>query len=197
MTSSQKISARDKILAAARPLFALNGYEHTSTETVLERSGVSRGALYHHFTNKQALFEAVLEALEEELAAAALEASATAADPIQGLRAAFASFLAAASTPEVRQIILIDAHSVLGWQKWREIEARYGFGLLKEGLRRAAHAGQLGPETLSPETLDLYAHMLLASLIEVAFLIARSPDPARETEQGTAALSRLIDRLLA
>jgi AcrR family transcriptional regulator len=153
-------STRARIIASARRLFAANGYEGTSTETVLEESGVSRGALYHHFENKEALFAAVLEAVEVDITDATTRARANVTDPLEALRVAFAAFLELAREPEVRQIVLIDAHSVVGWQKWREIEERH------------------------------------ASLIEVAFLVARSPDPAATANKSRAAIDELLERVL-
>jgi AcrR family transcriptional regulator len=182
---------RERIVATARRLFAASGYEGTSTETVLEESGVSRGALYHHFDNKEALFAAVLEAVELDIANATARASANVRDPVAALRAAFAAFLDLACTPEVRQIVLIDAHSVVGWQKWRECEERHGFGRLKEGLRLLASLGRM-----REEMVDIYAHILLAALIEVAFLIARAPDPVERARTGRTAMDELLDRLL-
>ena len=186
------VSTRDHIVAVARPLFALHGYENTPTERILEESGVSRGALYHHFENKEALFAAVLEAVEEELVAAAIQVSASATDPSEGLRRAFDSFLEKACEPEVRQIVLVDAHSVVGWQKWREIEERYGLGLLKQGLTIMVSTGRI-----DEEMVDVYAHVLLASLVEIAFLVSQSPEPAAEAEKGNRVMARLLDRLLS
>jgi AcrR family transcriptional regulator len=185
-------STRDRIIQTARRLFTASGYDGTSTETVLRESGVSRGALYHHFDNKQALFAAVLEAVEADIAVATARASANIDDPVDALRAAFDAFLGMACEPEVRQIVLIDAHSVVGWQKWREIDERHGFGRLKAGLKKIAATGRM-----RPDLVDIFAHMLLASLFEVAFLIARSPDPAETLNTGRTAMNELLTRLLA
>jgi AcrR family transcriptional regulator len=185
------ISTRDRIVATARRLFAASGYEGTSTETVLSESGVSRGALYHHFENKEALFAAVLEAVEAHVAKATARASANIDDPVEALRAGFDTFLDLACDPEVRQIVLIDAQSVVGWQKWREIDERHGFGRLKQGLKKVAASGRM-----REDMVDMYAHMLLATVIEVAFLIARAPDPAIAATTGRSAINELLDRLL-
>src|SRR5262249_29675840 len=131
----QAAATRANIIAAARALFAHRGYDGTSTEAVLEEAKVSRGALYHHFENKEALFAAVLEAVEVDITAATGRARANVTDPVEALCQAFDRFLGMASEAEVRQIVLTDAHSVLGWQKWREIEERYGLGRLKQALR--------------------------------------------------------------
>jgi AcrR family transcriptional regulator len=184
-------STRARIIATARRLFAASGYEGTSTETVLQESGVSRGALYHHFENKEALFAAVLEAVEIDIASATARARGNINDPVEALRAAFNTFLSLACDPEVRQIVLIDAHSVLGWQKWREIEERHGFGRLKQALKVIAATGRM-----REDMVDIFAHMLLATLIEVAFLIARAPDPAVAARTGRAAMSELLERLV-
>jgi AcrR family transcriptional regulator len=185
------ISTRERIVQTARRLFTASGYEGTSTETVLQESGVSRGALYHHFENKQALFAAVLEAVEADIAKSTALAAANIEDPVEALRAGFDAFLGLACDPEVRQIVLIDAHSVVGWQKWREIDERHGFGRLKAGLKKIAATGRM-----RPDMVDIFAHMLLASLFEVAFLIARSPDPAEALRIGRSAMNQLLDRLL-
>jgi AcrR family transcriptional regulator len=184
-------ATRLRIVATATTLFSELGYEATSIEAVLRESGVSRGALYHHFDSKDALFEAVLEAIEADLAQAAIAASRGIADPTKALRAGCDVFLDLTQTAKVRQIVLVDAPAVLGWQKWREIEARYGFGLLKAALEAAAARGQV-----RQDLVDVFAHMLLAALIEVALMVSRADDPAEALKSGRTALGELMDRLL-
>jgi AcrR family transcriptional regulator len=190
-TTQTGLLTRDQIVAAARDLFAKDGYAATSTEQVLQRTGISRGALYHHFKNKESLFEAVLDDLERELAGAAAKASAGATDPVAALWAGCASFLTEAAKPEVRQIVLVDAHSVVGWQKWREIEERYGLGMLKQGLKAIAATHEI-PD----QAVELYAHILLATMIEVAFLTSRSSNPAEAMRQAMNTVDVLLRRLL-
>ena len=182
---------RSRIIATARRLFAAYGYEQTSTETVLKESGVSRGALYHHFHTKQALFCAVLEAVEIDISAETAEATRSARDAIEALRIGFDTFLNLACDPEVRQIVLIDAISAVGWEKWREIDGRHGFGNLKEALKAISAAGKM-----REDMVDIYAHMLLATLIEVAFVIARAPDASVAMLKGRDAMNQLLDRLI-
>ena len=184
-------STKGKIIAAARRLFATRGYAGTSTEAVLEESQVSRGALYHHFENKEMLFAAVLEAVEMDITAATARAGANATDPVEALLQAFNTFLDLACESEVRQIVLTDAHSVLGWQKWREIEERYGLGRLKQALKLIATAGRI-----HDDMVDVFAHILLASLIEVAFLVARSPEPQAAARTGRKAIKELLERFI-
>jgi AcrR family transcriptional regulator len=185
------ISTKTKIIAVARALFAARGYDGTSTEAILEESQVSRGALYHHFENKEALFAAVMEAVEADVAVATANARKNAANPMEALRLSFNAFLDLACETEVRQIVLTDAHSVLGWQKWREIEGRYGLGGLKQALKSLAQAGRI-----QDDMVDVFAHILLASLIEIAFVVSRSPDPPAAAKTGRKAIKELLERTL-
>lgn len=191
-TKLEKAAAtKAKIIAVARRLFATRGYAGTSTEAVLEEAQVSRGALYHHFENKEMLFAAVLEAVEVDITIATAKARANTTDPVEALARAFNTFLDLACEPEVRQIVLMDAHSVLGWQKWREIEERYGLGRLKQAMKFIAATGRI-----REDMVDVFAHVLLASLIEVAFLVARSPNPRSAASTGRKAIKELLERLL-
>jgi AcrR family transcriptional regulator len=183
---------RQSLIATATGLFTKVGYDATSIEAVLRESGVSRGALYHHFDSKEQLFEAVLEALEAELAQATVAAAQGVADPAKALQLGCGTFLDLAQTPKVRQIVLVDAPAVLGWQKWREIDARHGFGLLKAVLASAADNGRV-----RRELVDTFAHMLLAALFEVALMVSRAENTEATLRSGRAALGELIDRLLA
>lgn len=184
-------STKAKIIAVARHLFATRGYAGTSTEAILEETQVSRGALYHHFENKEALFAAVMETVEVDITTASARAGANATDPVEALLRAFNAFLDQACETEVRQIVLMDAHSVLGWQKWREIEERYGLGRLKQALKLIAATGRI-----HQDMVEVFAHILLASLIEVAFLVARSPQPQVAARTGRKAMKELLERLL-
>jgi AcrR family transcriptional regulator len=185
------ISTRQHILAEATRLFTELGYEATSIDAILKACAISRGALYHHFSSKDQIFEAVFEAVEQEIAAATVAASRNAGSPAASLRAGCKVFLQMARIDRVRQIALIDAPSVLGWRKWREIEERHGFGLLKAGLKAAMEVN--GRER---EPIDQLAHMLLAALIEAALLVTRADDAEVASLSSLAAFDRLIDGIL-
>jgi AcrR family transcriptional regulator len=185
------VTTRQHIMDVATELFTKSGYEATSIEAILSACAISRGALYHHFSSKDALFQAVFEALEQEIAAAAMAASRNITDPAESLRVGCRTFLELARTDKVRQIALTDAPAVLGWRKWREIEERHGFGLLKTSLKAAAKG-----RGLRREPLDALAHMLLAALIEAALLIAQGDDAAAAMRSSRAGVDRLIDGIL-
>jgi AcrR family transcriptional regulator len=183
----QAEATRAALIAAARKLFVEKGYFETGTEEVVAASGVgTRGALYHHFGDKRALFQAVFEQVEEDLLAAAGGAEAT-GDAIGRLRSGLLRFLDASLTPEVQRILLIDGPAVLGWQTWRQLEGRYGVGAIHGLLERAVLEG-----SLPAQPLIVLAHVLLAAVDEAALVIANSPEPMAARDQGIAAISQLL-----
>ncbi len=92
-----------------RVLFAERGYAAAGREEIVERAGVTRGAMYHHFNSKEALFQAVFEVVERELCDAIATSAMASRDPIEQLRLGARAFLDAAATGEVRRIVLLDA----------------------------------------------------------------------------------------
>ena len=150
------------MLAAGRALFGERGFAGTSREEIVEAAGVTRGALYHHFAGKEDLFRAVFEEIEHEMTEHLAKVALAAPDPLEALRVGCREFLDVAMAPAVQRIVLIDAPAVLGWATWREVEARYGLGLVTMGLQTAMEAGVLARQPLQP-----LAHMLLAAVNEL------------------------------
>src|SRR5215469_8264858 len=113
---------RDALIETARRLFAERGYSEVGTEEIVRAAGVTRGALYHHFAGKTQLFEAVYEQVERELVEdIAATVATSASDPLDALRAGANAFLEACEDPAIQRIALLDAPSVLGWERWREV----------------------------------------------------------------------------
>ena len=191
LKAARGAETRRQLLATATDLFASQGYEATSIDNVLDAAGVSRGALYHHFPGKEALFEAVLESVEEQLAADVVAAAEAAEEPRLALQAGCLAWLQRLRDPVIRRIVLVDAPAVVGWQRWREIDECHWFGLLKEAL-----IGALPPQRLDPVSVDVLAHMLHAALNELAFVVARAGDPQAATAAGESALDALLGRVL-
>ena len=193
--AAQAEATRSSLVAAARRLFVEKGYHRTSTEEVVAEAGVgTRGALYHHFADKQALFEAAFIAVEEDLV---IEAAKNLADPADGalnqLRQGLIGFLDASLTPHVQRILLIDGPAVLGWVKWRELESLYGLGAIRAMLERAIEEGDLA----SSQPADALAHVLLAAADETALFIANASDQRAARDQGVQALNAVLDGLRA
>jgi len=185
-------ATRAALIDVATGLFATNGYDATAIPTVLAAAGVSRGALYHHFESKEALFEAVLKSVEAQAMVKVTRAARDAADPLDGLRRGCAAYLAMCRDPVVRQISLIDAPAVVGWERWREIDEQHAFGLVKAAIAAIAADGRV-----KPELVDVMAHMVLAALLEVALLVARADEGRLAIRRGQAAVDELLTALFA
>ena len=187
-------ATRAALLAAARPLFAEHGYGGVGTETIVQAAGVTRGALYHQFRDKADLFEAVFELVEQEIteAIAAKVMASGAAGALAGLRAGSDAWLDACADPAIQRIILIDAPSVLGWERWREIGVRYGLGLTEAALQAAMDAGNIPAQPVRP-----LAHVLIGALDEAVLYISRADDPVTARAEVGDVLGRLLASLAA
>ena len=183
-------TTRAALLDAARRLFAERGYAAVGTEEIVRSAGVTRGALYHHFDGKRELLAAVYEQMEEEIAARLGDSVTPGAGALETLEAGAEMFLDHCLEPEVQQIVLLDAPAVLGWERWREIGARYGLGLI-EGLLAVRHAA--GRDRRQP--LQPLAHALLGALDEVAMFVARAEDPVAARAQAGETLAGLVEGL--
>jgi AcrR family transcriptional regulator len=188
--AERRAATRQALVDAGRELFAAYGYAGAGQEEIVERAGVTRGALSHHFGTKEGLFRAVVESVEEELTTRIAEAAMQGADPLDHLRHGCVAFLDAALDPAVRRIVLIDAPAVLGWQAWRDMETVYGLGLVSEALAMCMDAGAIPRRPIQP-----LAHMLLASLNEAAMLVATAETPEQTRREVGGEVERLLDGL--
>jgi AcrR family transcriptional regulator len=179
------------LTAAARALFAQRGYAAVGTEEIVQRAGVTRGALYHHFKGgKEDLFHAVLVQVSTQTAQRVLAAAAGAGDPWEALVVGSDAFLDACTTPEVQRILLIDGPSVLGWDVWRETDSNRALGMLEAALQQAMDAGRMVPQPARP-----LAHVLLGALDEAAMVVARADDQKAAREEMGRTIRRLLEGL--
>ncbi|MGH2760475.1 MAG: TetR/AcrR family transcriptional regulator [Actinomycetota bacterium] len=187
--SERSEATRGELLRVARELFSEPGYAATPIEDVAERAGVTKGALYHHFRNKRELFEAVFEEIEQELVEKVITAAAGAGSDVwKGLKLGVRAFLEASLDPAVARIVLIDGPSVLGWEAWKEIDERYGFGITRASLEGAMQAGIIAKRPVDP-----LARLFLAALSEAAIQIARAPDTSKAMKEMSAAVYSILD----
>src|SRR5919109_584516 len=186
----QSEATRARLVRVARDLFARRGYNDVSTEEIVRRAGVTRGALYHHFRDKRDLFAAVVEQIEQEVMQKVAETALAEGDPWEQQSAAIGAYLAVCLEPAVQRIVLTDAPSVLGLAAGREIEAKYGLALVQAGLRRVMDAGYIEEQPVEP-----LAHLLLGALTEGGLLIGRSGDRQAARREVGDGLSRLLQGL--
>lgn len=190
--AEQADATRSALSAAARQLFTVRGYAATSTTEIVERAGVTRGALYHHFAAKDELFRAVFEQLEGEVTRRVAEEALTGADPLEQLRRGTRAYLDACIDPAVQRVVLLDGPSVLGWETWQEIEQRYGYGLVVAGVEAAIGAGLISAQPVEP-----LAHVLFGALTEAGMVVARADEPRTARVDMEAAMDRLLEGLRA
>lgn len=185
--AEQREATMSRLIEVGRTLFTQYGYAQTPTEVIVERAGVTRGALYHHFGSKEGLLAAVLETIQREVARA-VEAAADETDDlweqlVRGCRA----FLAASLDPQVQRILLVDAPAALGWEQWRALDAAHSMRLLQALLTEMVEQG-----LLQPIPVEALAHLLSGAMNEAALWIAQ----AAEREQALAEATRALDQLL-
>ena len=189
--AAQGRATRGQLIEVATGLFAGHGYEGTSIEAVLTAAGVSRGALYHHFAGKEALFTAVLEAVSERVAAQVTEVISGCTDPVDALRTGALGWIDLAGDPVIQQIMLVDAPSVLGWEQWRAMDEGRTVGAMRDMLQAVSDTGRLPAELVGP-----FAHMILAALDEAAMVVARAPDTRAAVAEERQAVEEFLARLL-
>jgi AcrR family transcriptional regulator len=190
--AEQADATRTALSAAARQLFTERGYAATSTTEIVERAGVTRGALYHHFAAKDELFRAVFEQLEGEVTEHVAQQALTSDDPLEQLRRGTRAYLDACIDPAVQRVVLLDGPSVLGWETWQEIEQRYGYGLVVAGVEAAIGAG-----LIAAQPVEALAHVLFGALTEAGMVVARADAPRTARAEMEAAMDRLLDGLRA
>lgn len=189
--AAQGRATRGQLVEVATRLFTEHGYEGTSIEAVLSAAGVSRGALYHHFAGKEALFEAVVVSVSERITAELGESVRDCTDPVDALRAAALAWIDLAGNPVIQRVMLVDAPSVFGWDRWRDMDGGRTLGTLQAMLQAASDTGRLPRQLVTP-----FSHMLLAALDEIVLVIARSADSEAAVAEGRMAVEELLNRLL-
>ncbi len=178
-------------MEAARELFMEREYEEVSVEEILSRSGVSRGAMYHHFPTKLDLFVAVWRASERRVLEGIAERSASASGPFDALVLSAREYLRAAERDEeLRRIGLGQSRAVLGWSRWRAEASSLGAGVAVAVAVAAAEAGELRSD--DPETVGL---VVLGALIEAAMLIVDAEDAAAARRRSEKVVVELLEGL--
>ncbi|MDQ6745474.1 MAG: TetR/AcrR family transcriptional regulator [Actinomycetota bacterium] len=192
--ADRSAATKDALVRAARSQFAQAGFGDVSTEAIVRAANVSRGAMYHQFKDKTALFEAVFEAVERDVTnrLATIVAQSNESDPIALMELGAHAWLDVCAEPEVQRIVLLDAPAVLGWERWRELGMKHGVGLIEELIAHAIAVGRIHEQPVKP-----LAHVLIGSLDEAAMYVVRAENLALARDQMRAVISRLVWALSA
>ena len=178
MPRPRREPTHDRLVRAGRERFAADGFAGTSLDAVAAAAGVTKGSLYHHFSGKADLFEAVFEEEARVLSDRVAADVAAQRDPWKGAVAGVRAFLRYSQEPGVQRIMLLDAPSALGWEKVRAIESGYGLALIRAAVE----------ELMPRRRAEVLAHLLFGALTEGALMIAQGQAPARTVEREVVAL---------
>jgi AcrR family transcriptional regulator len=188
----QAAATREQLVAVARKRFTEQGYAATSVEDIVQRAGVAKGALYHHFSGKDALFRAVYEAVLADVVSAVMAAASAEQEPWASVRAGLSAFLDACLDPAFRRIVILESVSVLH-PEIREAE----IGQVELPMLRTVLTPLAASAALPGVAVDPLAHVALGGLYGAALFIARSPDPGAARREVDVVLDTLIGGLRA
>ena len=178
--------ARRTLLEAAAKSFGEHGFAETTIDQIAVEAGFAKGALYHYFPTKAAIFEAVLEQVSAETALRTQQ-SLRGDDLLDAMMTAVRAFFSLCAEPKTARILLADGPAVLGWQRWREIDSRHFGGAVTAALGAAMEQGVLRRQPIEP-----LARLLLGAISEAAIHCATQPN----FEEGAAAYISGIEALL-
>ena len=186
----QAEATRALLIDTARALFTEQGYSATSIDDIIRQAGVARGALYHHFPGKEALFRAVYDVVEGEVISRVVAAALAESSPWEGVTAGLRSFLDACLEPAFRRIVILDSVSVLQWQASEGGPEHMEMSMLRTVLAPLATTPELQGVPVEP-----LAYVALGGLYGAALYIARSPEPIAARAEADAVLDTLISGL--
>jgi AcrR family transcriptional regulator len=188
----QAEATRRLLIEVARKFFTEHGYAATSIDDIIREAGVARGALYHHFSGKEALFRAVYETVEGEVVTRVMEAAASqASSPWDAVRAGLSTFLDACLEPSFRRIVILDSVSVLQAQV-----LEVGIDPVELPMLRTVLTPLLGTTTFGGMALDALTYVALGGLYGASLYIARASDPRAARAEADLVLDTLIGGLL-
>jgi AcrR family transcriptional regulator len=191
LRARQAEATRSLLIAVARENFTEHGYAATSIDDIIQQAGVARGALYHHFAGKEALFRAVYETVENEVIARVMEAAASQTSPWDAVRAGLSAFLDACLEPAFRRIVVLDSVSVL-----QSEVLEVGIDPHELPMLRKVLTPLLGTTTFGGIAVDALAHVALGGLYGASLYIARASDPRTARAEVDRVLDTLIRGLL-
>ncbi|MDA9444717.1 transcriptional regulator [Bradyrhizobium sp. CCBAU 51745] len=188
--AERRAATIEAILAAARRLFGTQGFAATTMDEIAEAADVAKGAVYHHFKTKEAVFEAVFDLVSRDLVAEIDGAARTEKDVLSAMVAGTQHYFAATAKGATGQIILRDGPAVLGWERWREIDAKHFGGKMPRAIAAAMEAGLIAKQPVEP-----LARLLLGAVTEAAVACAGRTDIARAGAEYARAFKSLVEAL--
>jgi AcrR family transcriptional regulator len=188
--AERRAATTEAILKAGRRLFGEQGFAATTMDDIAEAARVAKGAVYHHFATKEAVFEAVFDQVSHDLVLEIDRAARTERDILAAMVAGTQHYFAACAKGPTGQIILRDGPAVLGWERWREIDARHFGGKMPRALAAAMDAGLIARQPVEP-----LARLLLGAVMEAAVACAGRADVLKAGVEYSRAFKSLLEAL--
>ncbi|MGN0065106.1 MAG: TetR/AcrR family transcriptional regulator [Nocardioides sp.] len=182
---------RASLVDVAQDLFSQQGYAATSLDAIVSGADVTKGALYHHFSSKQALFEAVFERLEQAAAEQVSEAMSGITEPWEMAQAGLRAFLDVLQSPLYRRVVMQDGPSVLGTDRFRQEEERSTFGIVV-GIIHSVLAAGPGTWEIDDEMIDTFGRIFYGALSAAGISIAASDEPEAAAKRAEAAVAFIL-----
>ena len=188
--AERRAATTEAILKAGRRLFGERGFAATTIDDIAEAARVAKGAVYHHFATKEAVFEAVFDQVSLDLVQEVDRAARTEKDVLAAMVAGTQHYFAACAKGPTGQIILPDGPAVLGWERWREIDAQHFGGKIPLALTAAMDAGLIARQPVEP-----LARLLLGAVTEAAVACAGRSDVLKAGGEYSRAFKLLLEAL--
>ncbi len=182
-------STKRALVDVAEQLFTTHGYSATSLDAIVAGADVTKGALYHHFSGKQAVFEAAFERVESRASSGIARATEGHDDPWEKAQAGLRAFLEAVQEPAYRQVVISDGPSVLGHERFREQEERSTYAIVDEIVRSA-----LGTDAydLDDAMLDTFTRIFFGAMSAAGGAVAVSQDPGAAAARVELAIGTIM-----
>ena len=188
--AERRAATTEAILKAGRRLFGEQGFAATTMDDIARAARVAKGAVYHHFATKETVFEAVFDQVSRDLVLEIDRAARTERDVLAAMVAGTQHYFAACAKGDTCQIILRDGPAVLGWERWREIDARHFGGKIPRALAAAMDAGLIARQPVEP-----LARLLLGAVTEAAVACAGRSDVLKAGGEYSRAFKSLLEAL--
>ena len=182
-------STKRALVDVAERLFTEHGYANASLDSIVAGAEVTKGALYHHFSGKQALFEAVFERVEDDASRTIEKALKGHRDPWEKARAGLRTFLTVVQEPRYRRIVVQDGPAVLGHERFREQEERSTYANVVDIVRSALVAGAW---ELDEDMVQPFSHIFFGAMASAGESVAVAEDPIAAADRVEVAISFII-----
>jgi len=188
--AERRAATTEAILKAGRRLFGERGFAATTIDDIADAAHVAKGAVYHHFATKEAVFEAVFDSISRDLVADIERTTRSEPDVLAAMVAGTQHYFAACAKGQTCQIILRDGPAVLGWERWREIDAEHFGGKFPRALAAAMDSGLIARQPIEP-----LSRLLLGAVTEAAVACAGRPDVLKAGGEYSRAFKSLLEAL--